>query len=143
MAAALLANRLSRDPHRTGWHVESAGIFAFAGQPASANAILEMRGRAIDLSSHSSQPVDRGLVEDADLVLAMTHHHVEALKQAFPDQAAKVYLLSEMVGRKYDIADPYGEARVSYNATARDLAALLDEGYERIVSLADASEPEL
>lgn len=142
MVAALLADRLSRDPARGDWCVESAGVFAYEGQPASTNAILEMRERGIELSAHCSQPVDRALIEGADLVLAMTRHHVEALEAAYPDQAPKVHLLSEMVGRTYDIADPYGGPRISYAATARDLAALIDGGYERIVALAGGAAPE-
>jgi protein-tyrosine-phosphatase len=142
MAAALLANRLARDPDRQDWRVQSAGVFAYDGQPASANAILEMRERGIELRTHSSQSVDRALVEAADLVLAMTRHHVEALVATFPDQAHKVFLLSETVGRTYDVADPYGESRMSYGATARDLAALIDDGYERIVALAAGNPSE-
>ena len=138
MAAALLADRLSHDSQRQDWRVESAGISAYEGQPASENALLEMAQRAIDLGAHCSRQVDRALVEAADLVLAMTRHHVEALQQAYPDQSAKLYLLSEMVGRSYDIADPYGGSRMAYAATARDLAALIDAGYERIVTLASA-----
>ena len=136
MAAGLLAHHLANDPDRQDWEVESAGVFAYGGQPASTNAVLELRGRGIELGAHCSQAVDRSLVEAADLVLAMTRHHVEALEVAYPDQADKVYLLSEMVGRKYDIADPYGGSRLSYGATARDLAVLIDDGYERIVTLA-------
>jgi protein-tyrosine-phosphatase len=136
MTAALLANRLARDPQRRNWTVDSAGVFAYEGQPASVNAVLEMRERGIELGGHCSQPVDHRLMEAADLVLAMTRHHVEGLQQAFPDQAGKVRLLSEMVGRTYDIADPYGASRAAYSTAARDLAALIERGYERIVALA-------
>jgi protein-tyrosine-phosphatase len=69
----------------------------------------------------------------------MTKNHAEALKTAFPDQAQKVYLLSEMVGKKYDIQDPYGGSRLEYAYTARELENLIDSGYERIVTLAEES----
>jgi protein-tyrosine-phosphatase len=136
MAASLLAARLARDPLRQDWSVESAGVWACEGQPASAHAVEEMQERRIDLRAHRARPVTRRIVEGADLVLAMTRHHVEALEAAFPDQAQKVYLISEMVGRAHDIADPYGEPRMAYAATARELAALVASGYERIVTLA-------
>lgn len=136
MVAALLATRLSRDPERQDWSVESAGVFAYEGQPASPYAVLEMRERGIDLDAHCSRPVDRALVQAADLVLAMTRNHVEALEAAYPDQAGKVYLLSTMVGRKYDIADPYGGSRMAYTRAAQDLTELVEAGYDRIVALA-------
>jgi protein-tyrosine phosphatase len=136
MTAALLADRLAHDPLRQGWLVKSAGVWAYEGQPASQNAVLEMRERGIRLEDHRSQPVAPDLVEEADLVLAMTRNHVESIRLAFPDQAHKVRLLSEMIGGRHDIADPYGGSRRSYAATARSLEALIDEGYDTIVALA-------
>ena len=138
MAAALLGDRLAQDPDRQDWQVDSAGVSAYEGSPASTHGIEEMRARGIDMSGHRSQPVTRALVEGADLVLAMTHNHVEALEVAYPDQAPKVVLLSQMVGRTYDIADPYSGTRMAYAASARDLEALVDSGYDRIVALAEA-----
>jgi protein-tyrosine phosphatase len=139
MVAALLTDRLARDAARQDWQVDSAGVWAAAGHPATAYGIDEMRERGIDLYGHRSQPVTRELVGAADLVLAMTRNHVEALQVAFPDQAHKVYLLTQMVGREYDIADPYGGSRLAYSATARSLEALIEDGYERIVALAEAA----
>ncbi len=142
MVAALLADRLARDPDRRDWRVASAGVWAFGGRPASVFAVEEMRERGIDMRAHRSQPVTRELVETADLVLAMTRNHVEALEVAFPDQAAKVHLLSTVVGRGHDIADPYGGSRTEYATIARDLDALVEAGYDRIVTLAEAGSSE-
>ena len=136
MASSLLSDRLARDPERQDWSVESAVVWANEGQPASTHAVEEMRERHIDIRAHRARPVTREIVEAADLVLAMTRHHVEALEATFPDQAQKVYLITEMVGRAYDIADPFGDSRMAYSATAKDLAALVEAGYERIVTLA-------
>lgn len=76
-------------------------------------------------------------MEKADLVLVMTQSHAEALSIAFPDQSHKVHRLSEMVGQGYDIADPYGGTRLQYSYLAQELEQLIDEGYRRIVSLAE------
>jgi protein-tyrosine phosphatase len=139
MAMALLQARLARDQARQDWTVESAGTWATEGRPASAHAVAEMAGREIDLSRHQARPVARELVADADLVLVMTQNHAEALKTAFPRHAHKVYLLSEMVGRAYDIQDPYGSSRMEYAYTAKELEDLIDSGYVRIVALAEGS----
>ena len=141
MVAALLADRLAQDPARRDWQVESAGVWAYGGRPATEYGIDEMRERGIDMRAHSSQPVTRELVEAADLVLAMTRNHVEALEVTFPDQAHKLYLLTQMVGQEYDIADPYGGSRLAYAATAKNLEALVEAGYDRIVALAEAGSP--
>jgi protein-tyrosine-phosphatase len=137
MAEALLRARLARDEARKDLRVGSAGVWTTDGRPASTYAIEEMARREIDLRAHRSRNVTRDLMAEADLVLAMTRQHVEALNAAFPDHAHKVALLSEMVGQTYDINDPYGGTRLEYKYTARELEQLVEDGYERIVTLVD------
>ena len=134
MAEALLRARLARDEARRDWRVGSAGVWTTDGRAASAHAIEEMAQRGINLRAHRSRNVTPELMAEADLVLAMTRQHVEALISAFPDHARKVALLSEMVGQTYDIRDPYGGARLEYKYTARELEQLVEDGYERIVA---------
>lgn len=136
MAAGLLRSRLKEDEERRGWRVVSAGTWASEGRPASAYAVAEMDERGIDIGGHRSRSLNAELMEKADLVLVMTRNHAEALSVAFPDHEHKVYLLSEMVGQVYDISDPYGGTRLEYSYIAQELEQLIDEGYERIVSLA-------
>lgn len=137
MAMALLQDKLDRDEARRDWVVESAGTWGSQGRSASAHAVAEMAERGIDLSCHLARPVTREIVVEADLVLVMTQNHAEAVKTAFPDQTRKVYLLSQMIGREYDIYDPYGSPRTEYAYTARELEGLIENGYQRIVALAE------
>lgn len=139
MAAALLRARLDQDEERQDWLVESAGTWACDGEPASAHAIGEMLARGIDIRSHRSRNLAEGLMKRADLILAMTRNHAEALSVAFPEQADRVYLLSDMVGATYDISDPYGGTRLEYSYVAQELEHLIDAGYDRIVSLAETT----
>jgi protein-tyrosine phosphatase len=145
MAEALLRARLARDSAgdaRAGWRVESAGTWAVTSRPASAYAVKEMARRGIDLRGHRAREVTREMVEAADVVLAMTRQHVDSLQVAFPDCARKIYLLSEMIGQRYDVRDPYGGTRREYAHAAKDLEHLIEEGYERIVALAEESGPQ-
>lgn len=137
MAMALLQARLARDEARRDWRVRSAGVWAAEGRPASAYAIEEMAQRRIDLRAHRSRSVTRKLMAEANLVLAATRGHVEALRTAFPECADKVYLLSEMIGKEYDIYDPYGGTRMEYAYIAQELEQLIESGYERIVVLVE------
>lgn len=139
MAAALLQARLTCDEARRDWQVGSAGVWTVDGRPASAYAVEEMAQRGIDLRTHRSRNITRELMAGADLVLAMTRGHAEALGAAFPEHAHKVYLLSEMVGQEYDIYDPYGGTRLEYTYTARELDQLIEAGYERIVALVEGT----
>lgn len=137
MAEVLLQARLARDPARTAWRVASAGVYAAEGLPASAHSVTVMRDRGLDLSRHRSRRVTREQVAQADLILGMTPHHVEALRLAFPTEAGRVHLLAAMAGKSHGVEDPYGKPLATYRSVAEELNRLLTMGYERILSLAE------
>jgi protein-tyrosine phosphatase len=137
MVEALLRARLARVDAPRDWQVSSAGVWAAEGQPASAHSVEEMAQRGLDLSAHQARSVTRQRMEAADLVLAMTRHHAEALEAAFPDHAHKVHMLSKMVGQEYDIYDPYGGPRLEYAHVARELEELVEAGFQRIITIAE------
>ena len=139
MAMELLRARLARDESRRDWRVESAGVWATDGEPASAHATDEMADRGLDLYTHCARGISRDMMARATLVLAMTQSHVESLRAAFPEQARKVHLFAEMVGQTYDVRDPYGGSRQEYAAVAEELERLIEDGYERIVALVEGS----
>jgi protein-tyrosine phosphatase len=136
-AEALLKDRLKRDG-LTGWDVESAGTWTVDGRSASRYVVQLLASRGLDLTQHQSRTVNRRLIERADLVLAMTQNHAEALRLEFPDQADKIYLLSQMKdSRHYDIDDPYGGTLMEYQACVNELTDLIEVGFDRIRSLAE------
>jgi protein-tyrosine-phosphatase len=140
MATALLRARLAQDPSCQDVTVESAGIWAQDGLPASGPTLRVMRERGFDLSDHRSRQVTRQLVAEADLVLGATPHHVEALRQAFPPAEQKIHLLAEMSGESHGVVDPYGRSDAVYRMVADELERLVTEGYEQIRALVCPSE---
>ena len=142
MAATLLRARLLQDPARQDWQVLSAGLWAENGLPASSGAVMAMAERGLDLRDHRSRQVTEALAGEADLILGVTPHHVEALCLAFPQAADRVHLLAKMAGESHGVADPYGLSWAEYRAAAAELARLITAGYKRIVALVeDASAP--
>ena len=95
MAEALLRAALERQGC-SDIEVASAGTWAMAGQPATADAITVLRQRGVDLSSHSSRPLIRRDVEEADVIVAMTSVHRREIEQLAPDAAGKILLLKEL-----------------------------------------------
>jgi len=95
--------------------------------------------QGLDLSAHQARMIDEHMLAEADLVLCMESGHVEALQTEFPAHAKKLYLLSEMVGRKYSISDPYGQPRDAYERMVKELTGLIDEGLDRIVAIVEAN----
>lgn len=135
MAAGLMQHRLETDGLDGKYEVRSVGTWAMEGVPAAPGARYVMAERGIDLTQHRARSIDREAVSAADLILVMTEVHREALVAEFVDARSKVYLLSEMIGKRYDIADPYGASLAHYEYCAEDLASIIEAGYQRILSL--------
>lgn len=117
------------------WEVSSAGTWGRDGSAASDFSLQLLAERGIDLSAHRSRALQRAFLEQADLVLVMTRSHKEAVGAEFPDQADKVYLLSEMAGPGYDIADPMGQPIEAYRYAFAEIDSLLRRGLPRIIAL--------
>lgn len=136
---ALLADRLKRDGY-PDWQVASAGTWADYGQAASRYSVEVLADQNLDISQHSSQPVNSDLLAWSDLVLCLASGHVEALKAEFPQQGHKVFLLSAMSGRPYSVHDPYGEPRPAYERMVNEVKQLIDDGFPRIVELSQEND---
>lgn len=135
VAAALLRDRL-RQRGLAEWRVGSAGTWAVVIRPASRHSVSVMSRHGHDITGHRAAMVNEAYLREADLVLTMETGHAEALRAEFPAQAHKVYLLTEMIGRAYDVADPYGGPLEEYEEMYAGLSALIDQGLDRIITLA-------
>lgn len=107
--------------------IESAGLFANDGEPASSEAIAVMRDYDIDILGHHAQTINTELLEKSDLVLTMTNAHKMVLEQYLGD---KVYTLMEFAGENGDIPDPYGGDAAEYKECADSL-------YKALLKVAD------
>lgn len=107
MAEAILRHRLGERP---GWRVQSAGVAAMAGLPASAEAVVALREWKIDGSGHRSQPLSQKLVDESDWIIVMTRGHAQAVLAMFPAAKDRVRLLTEFGTdrRVEDVPDPIG-----------------------------------
>ena len=94
MAAAIFRKK-------TNHEVQSAGIFAADGAPASAQTMEILRENHIQYE-HSAQTVTFELIEWADLVLTMTTQHRDVLKQQYPTHAPNIFTLKEYVLPEYE-----------------------------------------
>jgi len=106
----------------------SAGTWAIPGQKASKNAIEALVEKNIDLSNHTSKPLTREMVEEADLILTMTQNHKMQILQRLPHVKEKIYTLKEFVYEKADdvnISDPYGQNIEVYKACADEIEEAL------------------
>jgi protein-tyrosine-phosphatase len=135
VAEAILRDRLQQ-AGLTDWTVRSAGTWALAARGASRFSRDLMAEQGLDISKHQAIMIDEQQLATADLVLCMESGHVEALQIEFPQYAPKIYMLSQMVGRRYNIADPYGGPIIAYRDMVQEIMWLIEAGLPRIIELA-------
>ena len=141
MAEALLKSLVARRGEADRWQIQSAGTWTEAGRPATQLTQVVMRQRNIDLSGHRSRLIDADLLATASVILVMTRNHQEAIQAEFPEIQHKVYPLSQLVERGFDIEDPYGGSLDDYELCATDLQNILTDGYDRLVELSGRAVP--
>ena len=125
MAAALLQHHLPPD---AGWRAASAGTSAVDGEPASASAVAALAEEGVDLDTHRSRPLTLALVQEAQVIVALTRAHRDEILERFPEAARRVYLLASFdpqAGDDKDIPDPIlGSLEVYRRCRDRIVAAI-------------------
>jgi protein-tyrosine phosphatase len=139
MAEALFRSLVEERGESDAWWIESAGVSASAGQPATGNTQLVAAERGMDLSGHRSQLASRATIEKFSLVLVMEEGHRRQLRETAPEFADRVNLLSEMIGQRSDIRDPVGSEIENYRVMADQIDGILRTGFDKIRELADPS----
>lgn len=110
MAEGLFRNLIEKN--EADLNVKSAGVGAQDGQPPSGNAIRAMQDLDIDISPQRSLMLTAELAAEADMIIGMTHGHVEMVNLMFPHAADKAFLLREfddtLPMHEREISDPIG-----------------------------------
>ena len=102
--------------------VESAGLGALVGEPASEFSVKLMQERGLNISGHRAQQLTPELVTRADLILVMESGHRRAIDADEPTARGKVYRLGEW--QDIEIPDPYRQPREAFEETLE----LIDKG---------------
>jgi protein-tyrosine-phosphatase len=125
MAEALLVRAL-QEAGVSGVEVESAGIGASDGAPASEGAYLVLLEQGVDLSGHRARLLTKGLVDEADLILTMSRTHLGRVREL--GGGARAHLLGEYAGKEgegAEVRDPYGSELDGYRETYRELLGMM------------------
>ena len=127
MAEALLRRELRGQDEFT---VESAGLGALVGHPASEHSVELMAEIGEDITGHRARQIHPDMVRDADLVLVMEAGHRRAIDDADPTARGKVYRLGEWQDK--DIDDPYRQPKTAYADALEDIEEGVRLWIERI-----------
>lgn len=145
----LLAARLgckSDELEDRGAMIMSAGIAAMLGGRAAAEAINALSPMGVDLTAHESQPLTEQLVRHADMILAMTRSHRQAILAEWPEAASRVMLLCH---DETDVPDPVGGPAEQYERCLAQMTPELEKWVDRVADelasnfpLTDDASPE-
>jgi len=83
--------------------VESAGIGAVKGMPATPPTVEAARKVGLDLTTHSSAAVDPVVLADADLVIGLERRHVQEVVVLQPGSFSHTFTLRELARRGAEV----------------------------------------
>lgn len=125
MAAGLLMDELKHRRLDREIEIATSGILARDGGMATAEAILVMKNREIDISGHRTRSCRRDDILGSDLILAMSQEHYDFLAGLVPGVKDKIKVL--------DVKDPIGQGIPVYEETVQDLEKKLKKEWDLIV----------
>ena len=129
MVAGVLRARLAAAGLAKQVEVRSAGVYARAGDKASAYGVELLNAKKIDISQHSSAPITEMDLQQSDLILVMEEKHRQSLFHYSPADLYNVLLLSELAGERFDLKDPYGQNKAAYASTLALIERTIDVGW--------------
>ena len=121
MAAAMF-NALAEDG-ALPFQSESAGTAALEGRPMAENSLAALEEAGIYPQPHRARQVSEAMIEEAELVLAMTPQHVATLRRLGGEPPRGIHTLPEYAtgAAGVGIPDPYGLTMAAYRNTLRQL----------------------
>ena len=122
----LRLNRFS--PESSGVIVQSGGLAAGPGSPASTQAVGVMSEYQLDLSAHTSQPVTNQQLSNADIILTMTQDHRQLILAHRPELASRVHTWCH---NGDDVSDPIGGTSEKYRQCARQIDSEIAQWIEQ------------
>jgi protein-tyrosine phosphatase len=118
------------------FRAESAGTAALEGRPTAPYALSALEEVGIYPRPHSARRVNEAMVEEAELVLAMTPQHAATLRRLGSNPAEGIHTLPEyaMGVQGEGIPDPYGLTMAAYTSTLRQLYEHVEQVVRRLGS---------
>ena len=97
-------------PEDTEWSVASAGTMTGNGMDATANSVDVLREIGIDMSGHRTRAVTEDIINEADVIAAMTQSHIDELLDIVPSAKEKMFLVRSFdpSSDTRDVPDPVG-----------------------------------
>ena len=121
---------LAKERGLSHWRIESGGLSAMPGCPASPGSVAAALEDGVDLSTHSASVFTRARADECDLILVHSGEHYHRVASWSDELAEKTYLIKHFPepgdpGPGAWVADPIGLDLPAYRDTYRELKAEL------------------
>ncbi len=143
MSEGILRDLLSS--HSARWRVQSGGLHAFEGAPASSESVAVAREYGVDIAAHRARVFSPERARACELILVHSGEHLHRIASWGDDIAAKVFLMKAYPvagdpGPEAWVADPIGQGVEAYRRTFLELDEVLRRIVPQIVSRAGEEE---
>ena len=122
MGAALFRARLPADRCA----VLSAGLVAQPGRQVAPLAAVVLQAHGLPVPVEAPRQVDPATVGGDDLVLAMQHRHVRALRALVPQARSRIQLLGRWMPQR-EVGDPMGGGVEDFERAFAHIATCVDQ----------------
>lgn len=112
-------------------YVQSCGIYALDGNKPSENAVKISAQHGVDITSIRSKPINRMIMDEADIIFAMSIEHLNFIEDNYPSVKSKTHLLKTYGEKRQpvisdSIPDPMGFTMEFYQKTIEEIQKTLD-----------------
>jgi protein-tyrosine-phosphatase len=137
-----IAVKIAAERNIHNLEIRSAGIGTIDGQPATDYAVEVSSHWDINIGNHRSTVLTKQIVHDADLIIAMSHEHVDRIVALDKQARGKTYLLkgfpNDYNPGQARVDDPIGCGLEQYNQTFLELDEALRKIFPIIIERAKA-----
>ena len=120
---------------------ESAGVVALSGEPMAPKAAAVLEESGVPAREHRARQVEKSMLREADLVLAMGPRHVSRLQKLFgelPENLCTLPKYSTGLPDAGAVPDPYGQPISAYRICLRQLLEYIECLLDRLEYYKDA-----
>jgi protein-tyrosine-phosphatase len=118
MAEGILRKLLEKTKYAQQIEINSAGTLNLESGRASEEAIRISQKHDVNIRDHISSPIDRQILDRANLIICMAAYHYNILVKNYPEYTEKIHILKTMDSDEdlidASIADPIGMSEEFY-----------------------------
>lgn len=119
-----------------GIEISSGGFLDQTGAHSPEEIHIVMKEAGIDISGHRSSPITEEKIRKSDLIIVMEKRQREDLVCLYPDEASRVFLLSQFdreIPEERDVEDPIGQRLTRYRSCFNEIKYLVEGLVEQII----------